>query len=109
MVSTDIQRTNSTQQQTALIPPQFAEQINGSVGVVAEAIDFTSPTEAILIENTHATQTLTLFLQIRAGVYNAVGKEIVAGGVLPINLRTSQIRLVGSGANTTYEILATLE
>jgi len=105
----EIQRGEQTQQQIAVVPPQYAHQVRGTVGVAVAELTFPSVSESILIENTHATQELRVYFKSSASGWNMDYKSIAAGGVFSLNLRTDRIRIQGSGAGTTYELLVTLE
>ena len=105
----EIQRGNQTQQQIAIIPPQYADQRRSTVGATPITITFIRSTEAILVKNTHATQNLYVFMRSEEGAWNAEYTSIAAGGQLNWNMRTDAIQIQGSGAGTNYEIFATLE
>ncbi|MEA2112403.1 MAG: hypothetical protein U9P50_00305 [Patescibacteria group bacterium] len=105
----EIQRNEQTQQQMATIPPQYSYQKIGDVGTTAETITFPSPTESILIENTHATQNLYVYFPSAVGVFNSHYKTIAAGYVYTKTIRLISFKIKGQAVNTGYEIDATLE
>lgn len=106
----EIQRgTGQTQTQTAEIPPEYVQPFSSSVGTDKATITFSSRTSSIIIENTHGSQTLTAFFRSSEGTFASVGKTIAAGGLFSLDIRTDAIQLKGSGASTTYEVLALLE
>lgn len=105
----EIQRGDRTQNQTAEIFPEHAYQKVGNVGGTVLEISFTGKTSNVLIKNTHATQSLYLYLKSSKTAWNTDYLTIAAGASIAVDIRVSSIKLKGSGATTTYEILATLE
>lgn len=105
----EIQRNAQTQQQIAVISPQFFYQERNAVGVAVINLSIPAPTESVLVKNTHLTQSLFIFLRSSASAWNTDSTTIAAGASLKFDGRISSFRLQGSGAGTTYEILATLE
>jgi len=105
----DIVRGNQTQKQVAEVSPEYAFQSSGNVGVVETEVAIGANTNAIAIKNTHATQTLAAKFKSSTTAWNTNTWTIAAGKTLSLDLRTTAIKLTGSGAATTYEILATKE
>lgn len=107
----EIQRNEQTQTQVAEISSDKVQQLAGSVGVApGSEITFSAPTQTIDITNTHATQNITVYFQtVYGGAYNAAGRTLRPYDSYSISARHSKVKLVGSGAGTTYEITALLE
>ena len=106
----EIQRNAQTQLQVAGIASDDVQQLNGSVGVApATEIAFALPTETIEIYNTHATQTLRVYFKRKGGAYNTAYRTLRPYDSYSITARQTAIKLEGSGAGTTYEIVAVLE
>ena len=107
----EIQYNEQTQTQVAEISSPKVQQLEDSVGVApGSEITFTSATQTIEVFNTHATQSLYLYLQTSyGGSYNTAKRTLRPGSSYAISARQSKIKLVGSGALTTYEIVALLE
>lgn len=106
----EIQRNAQTQMQTAEVSPPYAEQRNTSVGASETTITLLAPSRTLLIHNTHATQTITIkFKEKSTQAYNAAGFVIAAGAQFSLNIRVTEFKLQGSGAGTTYQMVATQE
>ena len=105
----EIQRSDQTQTQTAEIMPPATFQERGAVGVVVSGHPFGAYSRSMLIQNTHGTNDLYVFLLDADGKWNTYYTTISAGGSMAIDTRHNQVRLQGSGGSTNYEILATLE
>ena len=105
----EIQRGGQTQQQTAEVPPEACYQEVSSVGTTEKTINFGGSSASILIHNTHPTNNLYVYFKRSKSSWNNDYKTIEAGVPLSIDHRTTAIKGKGQAANTTYEILATLE
>lgn len=105
----DIQRGEQTQKQIAAISPEYVEQKSGTVGTSKTTISFAQVTQDILFRNTHASNDLHLYFQSSEGVYNTHKLTLATKESVSIPLRTAAVKIEGSGANTSYEILATKE
>jgi len=105
----EIQRTEQTQRQVATIPPEYVFQENGSIGTSETTINIGSNTASVLVKNTHASNSLSVKFRSGRGIWNTKAITVEAGGYLSVDIRTSAIKITGSGAATTYEIFATKE
>ena len=79
----------------------YVDHYNDNVGVVAATIDLTATNVALLIENTHAAQNLLVSFD-----EGTTFKIIEPGDMLSVDTSVSSFDIKGSGAATTYEILA---
>jgi len=77
------------------------DHFNDNVGTVAATITLTATTCALLIENTHATQNILVSFDD-----GTTFKTLEPGDTLSVDTSISSFKIKGSGAATTYEILA---